>query len=90
MARHPVDVSASAGYIAGGGLGAVAAFAAVVYPGHSAVITALGLALASIAGLVRVIYNRTPETNIASSPTGPTPNPDPAPTASTDPENLHG
>jgi hypothetical protein len=58
--RHPADLLAIVTYVAGGGLGVVGAAVAIILPGHAALIVAVGLALASVAGLVRTLLNPTP------------------------------
>lgn len=59
MRTHPTDIGAIAGFVAAGGLAGVGAFFAVVDPSHAPIYIAGGVALASAAGLARVIFNPT-------------------------------
>lgn len=96
MAKHPVDTSAIllalAGVATSGLVDPLGNAIDNLYPGHGKPIVAFISALSyGAAIIVRVIYNRTPETNVASLPPAPAPNPDPAPTASTPPTGeFHG
>jgi hypothetical protein len=58
LAFNPSDITAIAAYIAGGGLAGVFSFAALLAPHIAAPIGGAAVALVSLAGLVRVVFNR--------------------------------
>lgn len=64
--KHPFDVGAIAGYIAGGGLAGVMTFLGTLYPAHQVQFNSGAIALVALAGLVRVLANPTPTVGTAS------------------------
>ncbi len=71
--KHPVDIVAAATYVAGGGLAGVFALLAQFYPVHAAQFNSGAIALVSIAGLIRIVFNPTPPPGqVAVTTKGPT------------------
>lgn len=59
MNLKAVDWVALSTYVVGGGLSGVCAFAAIVDPKHAAIYAAGGGMLISVAGIIRIIANKT-------------------------------